>query len=364
MEDRIPLPSHIIPQPMTQPIHVGLASFGMSGKVFHAPLLARRTDLLLSHIVERSTDQAHALYPHIRTSRSFDDLLQDSDIGLIVINTPDNTHFDFARRALEHGKHVIVEKPFTQTVDQARTLLTLAEEKGKFITVFHNRRWDGDFLTVQDIIAGTKLGRLVEFISHYDRYRPQIQAGTWKERSSSGSNLLFNLGSHMIDQALCLFGMPDAVTAHLAALRSSGEVNDWYELRLQYPAVKVRLNGSYLVREAGPRYTLHGTDGSFIKFGTDPQEDDLKRGAAPGSSGWGVEDERWHGIMHTGDDKEQRRFTVPTIPGNYSAFYDSVWNSLMTGAAPSVSGSDGLNTMIIIDAALRSAKERTTIDLS
>jgi scyllo-inositol 2-dehydrogenase (NADP+) len=183
---------------MKQNIHVGLASFGMSGKIFHAPLLAHRQDFILSHIIDRSTDLARTIYPHIQIGRSFEELLNNNDIDLIIVNTPDHTHFDFARRALEHGKHVVVEKPFTQTVDQARTLVTLAKEKGKLLSVFHNRRWDGDFLTITSLLQQKKLGRLVEFISHYDRFRPAVQSSSWKEQSLSGAGLLYNLGSHMM----------------------------------------------------------------------------------------------------------------------------------------------------------------------
>jgi predicted dehydrogenase len=348
---------------MINKIRVGLASFGMSGKIFHAPLLAHRNDYILSHIIERSTDYAASIYPHVRIGRTFEELLNNSDIDLVIVNTPDHTHFEFARLALEHGKHVVVEKPFTQTVGQARILTKLAREKNKLLSVFHNRRWDGDFLTVQDIVRQKKLGRLVEFISHYDRYRPIVQHSSWKEQSMSGTGLLYNLGSHMIDQALVLFGMPDAVTAHLKIIRQQAEVDDWYEVRLHYPDLSVRLNGSYLVPEAGPRYVLHGTEGSFIKSGIDPQEDELKKGTIPGGPGWGLENEKWQGTLISEENGAQIRNKIPTAPGNYGAYYDSLWNSLTNGSEPPVTGLDGLRNLIIIEAAQRSSAERKTIDI-
>ncbi len=346
---------------MEQKIRVGLASFGMSGKIFHAPLLAHRQYFILSHIIERSTDLARTIYPHVKVGRTFEELLENNDIDLIIVNTPDHTHFDFARRALEHGKHVVVEKPFTQTVDQAHTLIALAKEKGKLLSVFHNRRWDGDFLTIKSLLQQKKLGRLVEFISHYDRFRPVVQNNSWKEQSASGAGLLYNLGSHMIDQALFLFGMPEAVTAHLAKIREKAEVDDWYELRFHYPNVLVRLNSSYLVREAGPRYTLHGTEGSFFKSGIDPQEEEMKKGKIPGGLHWGNEDGAWWGVCHREVNGIQNREIIPTVPGNYPAFYDMLWDSLLKGIEPLVTGMDGLRNLIIIEAAQKSNLEQRTI---
>lgn len=348
---------------MKNKITVGLASFGMSGRVFHAPLLAHRQNFILTHIIQRSSDLAKTIYPHIHIGRSYDELLDNSDIDLIIVNTPDHTHFDFARRALDHGKHVVVEKPFTQSVEQARILIALAKEKGKNLSVFHNRRWDGDYLTVKRLLQEKKLGRLVEFISHFDRFRPVIHNTSWKEQSQSGAGLLYNLGSHMIDQALHLFGMPKAVTAHLEIIREKAEVDDWFELRLHYPDVLVRLNSSTLACSAGPRYTLHGTEGSFIKSGIDPQEEDMKKGTIPNGTQWGVESEVWWGILHRVENDIQIKEKIPTIPGNYPAFYDSLWNSLTNGSEPPVTGMDGLRNLIIIEAAQKSNLEQRTITI-
>ena len=348
---------------MSKRIHVGLASFGMSGRVFHAPLLAGRNDFILSQIIERSTDNARSIYPDVRIGRSFDELLNNRDIELIIVNTPDDTHFEFARQALEHGKHVVVEKPFTQTVDQSKVLIDTARKNGKRISVFHNRRWDGDFLTVQQVVKEKKLGRLVEFISHFDRYRPLIQSLSWKEQTSSGTGLLYNLGSHMIDQAVVLFGMPEMVTAHLGNIRDNATINDWFEIRLHYPDVLVRLNSSYLVRKEGPRFVLHGTEGSFVKSGIDPQEEQLKNGFTPGVSGWGSQEQQWWGILHREENGKPVRTIIPTIPGNYSAYYDVLSKSLTDGSEPPVTGIDGIKNLIVIEAVKQSNAEKRTVTI-
>jgi len=348
---------------MPDRIGVGIASFGMSGKVFHAPLLTHHENFRLVRIIERSTSDASSLYPNSTVSRSIDDLLTDSDVELVVVNTPDQTHFELAKRCLEAGKHVVVEKPFTQTVEQGEELIRLAGKNGKVLTVFQNRRWDGDFLTVRRIIERKLLGQLVDFESRYDRYRNYIQAGTWKERQSSGSGLLYNLGSHMIDQAMVLFGVPVAVTAHLKTMRTGGEVDDWFDVRLHYDDVNVAIRSSYLVREAGPRFVLHGTKGSFVKYGIDPQEEALKQGLAPGGAHWGKESQEWWGLINTEIDGASKKATVETRPGNYSAFYDSVFNRITAGAPLAVTPQEALNVIRVIETAKRSEQTKQTVFL-
>ena len=344
-------------------IVVGLASFGMSGKIFHSPLLSSHEKYNLKRIVQRSGDDARTLYPGAIVSRSIDDLLHDDEIDLIVVNTPDATHYEVAKKCLEAGKHVVVEKPMTLTVAEAEDLIAIGRRKEKVLTVFQNRRWDGDFLTVQSVIRGGSLGRLVEFESHYDRYRSFIQAGTWKEKTSAGAGILYNLGSHMIDQAVVLFGMPEAVTAHLRIVRTGGEVDDWYDLRLHYNGLSVLLRASYLVKEHGPRYIVHGTDGSFIKYGLDPQEEELKAGKDPRTPGWGKEGKEWWGILTVDRDGATKKHAVETIPGNYRAFYDGLSSCIAEGARPPVPPEQGANVIRIIEAARKSHLERKTIEL-
>jgi scyllo-inositol 2-dehydrogenase (NADP+) len=348
---------------MERTIGVGIASFGLSGRVFHAPLITHDKKFALKHIIERSKDDARKLYPGIAVSKSFEDLLDDETIELVVVNTPDQTHYEFTRNALLAGKHVVVEKPFTQTVAQGEELIALSRVKGLMLTVFHNRRWDGDFLTVQDIIRNKLLGRLVDFESHFDRYRYGIQPDTWKEQADAGAGLVYNLGSHMIDQALVLFGMPDAVTAQTRIVRPRGEVVDWYDIVLHYREHNVRTKSSYLVRELGPRYVLHGTLGSFIKHGLDPQEEALRLEKSPGGSDWGKESQEWWGLLNTEVNGMQRKVIVETKPGNYSAFYADVYDCIVHHTHPPVQPAEALNVIRIIEAAKKSSEERKTIPL-
>ena len=349
---------------MPKKITAGLASFGMSGKVFHGPLLAHHDRFHLRRIVQRSGDDAHTLYPDAIVSRSLDELVNDGDIDLIVVNLPDRHHFELAKRCLESGKHVVIEKPITETFAQAEELIRLAERQKKMLTVFQNRRWDGDFMTVSKVVKSSALGRIVEFESHYDRYRNFIQPNTWKERLADGTGIVYNLGSHMIDQALVLFGMPEAVTAHLRIVRTGGEVDDWYDIRLHYTELTVLLRASYLVKDPGPRYVVHGTNGTFTKSGLDPQEEELKQGGTPRSVGWGSETMEWFGMLVTEKDGETKRSRVQTLAGDYSAFYDGVADCLEHGGAAPVPGIEAANVVRVIEAVFESNRKKSTVPLN
>jgi scyllo-inositol 2-dehydrogenase (NADP+) len=259
---------------------------------------------------------------------------------------------------------VIVEKPFTQTLEQAYALIEAARQRGVMLTVFQNRRWDGDFLTVQQIIQNNLLGKLVDFESHFDRYRNYIQSGTWKEKAESGTGTLFNLGSHIIDQALVLFGTPDAVTAEIKILRPGGEVDDCFDIRLSYNFIKVTLKASYLVRETGPKYILHGVNGSFLKHGLDVQEDALKAGGIPGSPGWGTEPEQNWGELNTDIDYLHYKGKIETLAGNYLAFYDNIYDHMIKGKPLAVKPEQAAETIKIIQAAYKSNELNRTIRLS
>ncbi len=348
---------------MERTIIVGIASFGMSGRIFHAPLLTYHKNFKIKRIIERAKNEAQKLYPNVVVSRSFEDLLQDNEIELIVVNTPDQSHFEYAKKCLDAGKHVIVEKPFTQTVEQGKSLIALARQKEKILTVFQNRRWDGDFLTVQRVVKEQMLGRLVEYEAHFDRYKNLVQTDSWKEQSAAGTGILFNLGSHMIDQALVLFGMPEAVTAHLKIMRIGGEVDDWYDIKLHYPNVNVALKASLLVKEPGPRYILHGTSGSFLKWGLDPQEEALKQGQNPNDPNWGKEPKEWWGLLNIEKENKRLREKYETLPGNYCAFYDNIYDHIVHGKELVVKPEEALNVIRIIDAAQKSNAQQKTITI-
>ena len=346
-----------------QSIKTGIASFGMSGLVFHGPLLQANAGFQLDVIVERSRNESSKIYPEARVVRSFEQLCKEDSIELIIVNTPDPTHYDFCKMALEHGKHVVVEKPFTQAYSQAMELAELAERKGLVLSVFQNRRWDGDFLTVQKVIHEKMLGRLVFFEAHFDRYRNFIQEGTWKEDSSTGTGTLYNLGSHLIDQALVLFGKPHSVIADIRAFRQGSSIDDTFELWLNYDDVKVSVCGSYLVREPGPRYILHGTEGSFLKWGIDPQEEALKKGQLPGGPDWGEDNPDDYGLLNTTLKGQDVRQKVTTLPGNYLAYYNNIYDVIRQKDTLAVTAQQAAFSIRVIEAAFESMRLKKAIKL-
>lgn len=346
---------------MSKIIQVGLASFGMSGRVFHGPSLNVNPNYKIKKILERTKRLSADLYPDSEIVCTYDELLNDTDIDLIVVNTPDIYHYAMAKAALMAGKHVVVEKPFAQTPEEALELIKLAKEKQRVLTVYQNRRWDGDFLTVKQVVEEGVLGRIVEFESHFDRYRNFIQDGTWKEEAGDTNGVLFNLGTHMIDQALVLFGVPNAVTAHLQILRTGGKVLDYYDIRLQYEGFAALLKCSYLVKEPGPRYTVHGTMGSFQKFGIDPQEQALNKGDLPLGENWGAEDESSWGTIHTETNGKDVKIKRQTLNGNYPEFYKQLYNTIILGSKVPVEPEEALLTLDVMYACIRSNKEKKTI---
>jgi scyllo-inositol 2-dehydrogenase (NADP+) len=345
---------------MNSRIRVGMLSYGMSGKVFHAPLLHVSQGFTMTKVMQRTSDSALERFPYVKIVREADEILLDPDIDLVLVNTPDHTHYDFARRALEAGKHVVVEKPFVLDIHEGEELVELSRRKGKILTVFQNRRWEGDFLTIRKIIDNGLLGRLVEYEAHFDRFRNFIR-DSWKEKPENKTGTLYNLGSHLVDQAIVLFGMPEAVYADIRKQRTGALVDDLFDLNLLYPAVKVTLKSSYLIREPGPRYMLHGTEGSFVKYGADPQEEALTKGHFPNEPDWGKENEDNWGILNTTVNDLHFRGPVETLPGCYQEFYNALYESLVKGREPAVNPLDSLNGIRIIQAAYRSCEERCAV---
>lgn len=342
-------------------INVALSSYGMSGVVFHGPLLQAHPGFKISKILERSRNDSLEKYPEAEIVRDYDAILENPEIELVVVNTPDHLHFAMCSEALQAGKHVIVEKPFTIRASEAELLSRLARKNGCLLTVFHNRRWDGDFLTVKELISSGKLGRLVEFESHFDRYRNYIQ-DSWKDQSH-GTGTLYNLGSHLIDQALQLFGMPERLYCDSRRLRDGAKTDDSYDLFLHYAGHKCLLRSSYLVKEPGPRFILHGTEGSFLKWGIDPQEEDLKSGKIPGTENWGEEPESLWGKINTTFQGKKMEGPYPTLPGNYLAFYDKVYQAIRNNQPMPVKVTHARNVIRIIEAAYKSSREGQVISL-
>ena len=345
------------------PIKTGLASYGMSGLVFHAPLLHVNPGFELVKIVERSYKGSKERYPDVSIVRSFEELLQDEHIELIIVNTPDAIHYEYCKMALEAGKHVVVEKPFTIKYEEAAELVDLSKKKKQILSVFQNRRWDGDFITVKKVVQEKLLGRLVSFESHFDHYRNFIKPNTWKEESGTGAEKLYNLGTHMIDQAYDLFGLPKSVSADMGIQRTNGKADDFYNVVLRYDDILVSLKSSYMVREQGPRYLLHGTEGSFLKWGLDPQEADLKAGKYPNELNWGTEPKKLWGKLNTELNGLHFMGRIETIPGNYQAFYDNIYDVIRNGANLIVQPEQSLDLMKIIEGAIESNKTGNIVKL-
>lgn len=348
---------------MKNQIITAIASFGMSGQVFHGPSLKVNSGFLVSSIFERSKNISKKIFPEAKIVRSFDEILNDSNIELIIINTPDSLHFEMAKKAFEAGKNVVIEKPVTLQSAEAEELIKVAQTNNVIFTVYQNRRWDGDFRTVQKVLSENKLGRLVEFESHFDRYRTFITPDTWKEEGDEYSGVLYNLGSHLVDQAFVLFGKPEAVTAHLKIVRTGGTVYDYFDIRLEYKSFAALLKCSYLVKNAGPRFTLHGELGTFYKSGIDSQEELLKSGELPNSEDWGTEPPDEWGIIFYNQEGEEVEDLVETVPGDYNIFYNNIYDVLRNGAELLVKPFEAVEVLKILEACLQSNREKRTVIL-
>lgn len=345
-----------------QKIKTALLSYGMSGKVFHAPFLNFHPGFELIGSWERSKKLIHQDFPSVKSYATIEDLLED-DIDLVVVNTPVETHYEYAKKVLLAGKHALVEKAFTTTVAQAQELAALAKEKGLKLAVFQNRRWDSDFKTVQKIISDHVLGEIVEAEFHFDRYNPILSPKQHKETANSGAGILKDLGPHLIDQALCLFGLPQSVFADIRITREHSLVDDYIDILLYYSNFRVRLKAGFFVREAIPAYVVHGKKGSFLKARGDVQEDDLKLGKKPNLDTWGKEAKNKEGILHTEINNDVLIENIPTLQGNYYDFFDGVYNSITQDTIEPVTALDGVHVMLIIEAAIQSSAQKKGIDL-
>jgi scyllo-inositol 2-dehydrogenase (NADP+) len=313
---------------------------------------------------ERTKNLAQEIYPQVKTYRTLDEVLNDEAVELVIVNTPNATHYDYTKKALEAGKHVIVEKPFVVKASEGEELAALAKEKGLVLSPFQNRRWDSDFKTVKKVVDEEWLGRIVEAEFHFDRYKEELSPKQHKEIPGPGTGALYDLGAHILDQALSLFGLPQAVFADIRIIRPRSRVDDYFEVLLYYPDMRVRLHGSYLVREPLPSYILHGSMGSFLKWRADVQETHLQEGRTPGTPDWGIEPVTERGLLHTESGGEVIRENIPTLPGNYLEYFNGIYEAIRNGATLPVTGKDGINTIRIIEAAFRSNEEKRVISLN
>jgi scyllo-inositol 2-dehydrogenase (NADP+) len=333
----------------------------MSGRVFHAPFLHVNPRFELYSVWEREKNLAKALYPSIRVCRTLEELLADPAVELVVVNTPNYTHFDYAKQALLAGKHVIVEKPFTVTEAQGLELIALAKLTGKKLSSYQSRRFDSDYRTVKKVIDSGVLGKLVEAEMHYDRFTPTLSPKAHKETPGPGTGLLYDLGSHLIDQALQLFGDPDAVFGDFAINRDNSKVDDYMEVLLIYPSLRVRIKSSYFVREPVPSYQMYGHVGTFLKSRTDIQERHLLAGEMPGGPGWGVEPKGEEGLLHTEVDGIVVRGNVPTEKGNYMDYFDGIYEAIRNDAPLPVTAEQAVRIIRVIEKAYESRGQKKIV---
>lgn len=305
-------------------LNVALCSYGMSGKVFHAPLISAESGLKLHTILQRNEPTALVDYPHVNIVKSFEDILANPEIHLVVVNTPNEFHYPMAKAALQAGKHVVVEKPFTLSLSEGNELIELANSQEKVLSVFQNKRLESDHLDALSVIESGALGRIVEVEWHYDRYRTNVTHKKWKEDNLPGSGTWFDLGIHMVDSMLCLFGKPKAVYADMRSLRRAEGSTDYFNTTFYYDDLRVILRSSTYVSEKGATVSIHGDKGSFLKFGQDVQEGQMMRGIIPGMPGWAIPGEDNYGILHVHQNGEATRTKISGRTGCYEHYYQNI----------------------------------------
>ncbi|MFN3753632.1 Gfo/Idh/MocA family oxidoreductase [Flavobacterium sp.] len=327
---------------MEKPVVTALLAYGMSGKVFHAPFLATNKGFQLYAVLERNAKKAANDYPEIISFSTIDELLSDETIELVVINTPNNTHFDYAKLALEANKHVLIEKPATATPKEFETLLALSEKVTRKVFVYQNRRWSSDITSAKNIINSGKLGDIIEMHLRFDRYRPTIGVKTFKETPIPSSGIWYDLGSHLIDQAISIFGKPERHYRHKNSYRDNSQVDDFAFMHIVFPnKVNVFITTSMLVTDAQAGIVIHGTKGSFIKAFCDEQENQLIEGMSPLHPKFGMEKPNKEGkLTYYNENDQQIVETIPSIKGNFNALFDEVYQSIRSNKEYSVKNQD------------------------
>ncbi len=359
---------------MSGDVGVAVIGFGLAGQVFHAPFVSAVPGLKLEAIVQRKGDAAGKAYPSARILRSVDEALKDPAVKLVVVGTPNETHFELAKQALLAGKHVVIDKPFATTSAEAKELKELAEKQGVVLAPFHNRRWDGDFLTVRKLLEAEAVGRLVTYESHFDRFRPMPRENTWKEGANAANGLLMDLGPHLVDQALTLFGAPEGITACVRKDRDKTDIEDAFDITLEYPEylghrLRAHCRSSMLACDAAPRFLLHGTKGSFKKYGLDPQESALVGGAKVPRMGdeveWLAEPEAEWGTLTIApvpaEPGKLTRTKVKTELGDYREYYANVRDAINGAAKLAVTAEDGYRVVKLLEMARESSAAKMTL---
>jgi scyllo-inositol 2-dehydrogenase (NADP+) len=351
-------------------IRVGLIGFGFAGRIFHSNAIEAVEGLELAAIVQRSGTEAATAFPHVRILPSVEALLEDTSIRLVVVATPNATHLPIARQCLLADRDVVIDKPFALNSAEAAELIQLARSRNRVLSVYQNRRWDGDFLTVRKLLDSDQLGRLVEFESHYDRFRQLPRLHAWREDGGPGGGVLFDLGSHLVDQAMVLFGVPQSVWGSVRVEREGARTDDAFDLNLQYPTsaaqggisgLSVWLRATCLAREPGARFTLNGTLGTFRKFGMDCQEAHLLAGDMFSSKPWGVEGAEHWGTLTLDEGGEPVSTRIPTEAGDYRGYYINLRDAMHGNAAVEVTPLQAWRTMRVLEMAVETSRTGCTI---
>jgi predicted dehydrogenase len=353
-----------LPAPPRAPLKVGLIGYGYAGRTFHAPLVAAVPGLALTAIASSDAAKVHVDWPDVAVHAKPQELITRTDLDLVVIATPNETHHPLARAALHAGLHVVVDKPFTLTLGEGRELAALARERGRVLSVFHNRRWDGDFLTLRRLVREQALGRIVEMSSRWQRFRPQVQA-RWREGTAPGAGLWYDLGPHLVDQALQLFGPPEGLQLVHDRTRDGAVADDWFHARLRYDRLHVDLRAGLLAAAAEPRFVVHGTAASFVKHGLDPQEDALKRGVRPtwpAAAGWG-RDPGPATLVTRDPDGRAQRLEVTLAAGEHMAYYAALAAAVRGQGPNPVPPDEALAVMALIELGFASAAQRRELDV-
>ncbi|HHD7471959.1 TPA: oxidoreductase [Klebsiella oxytoca] len=346
---------------MSDAIRVGLIGYGYASKTFHAPLISGTPGMTLAAVASSDENKVHADWPAMPVVSGPERILNDPNIDLVVIPTPNDTHFPLAKAALEAGKHVVVDKPFTVTLSQARELEALAKSGGRLLSVFHNRRWDSDFLTVKALINEGLLGEVGYFESHFDRYRPQVR-NRWREQGGPGSGIWYDLAPHLLDQVVNLFGLPVSMLVDLAQLRPGSQSTDYFHAVLAWPQRRVVLHGTLVAAAETARFIIHGSRGSYVKYGLDPQEERLKSGERLPQEDWGYD--MRDGVLTRAEGEDITEESWLTLPGNYPAYYAAIRDALNGSGTNPVPASQAIQIMELIELGLESARHRTTLCLN
>jgi scyllo-inositol 2-dehydrogenase (NADP+) len=344
-------------------VRVGLIGFGLAGQAFHAPMISGIERMKLACILERHGSLALQKYPDVRIARTLEELLADASIRLCAIATPNDSHFSLAKACLEAGRNVVVDKPFAPTLAECETLVRMASERDLLITVYHDRRWDGDFHTVQKIVGSGLLGHIAEYEARFDRFRPNAKPGAWRERADQpATGVLWDLGPHLIDQALLLFGEPQVITASAFCQRETSQVDDAFDVCLEYLHMRAMLRARIVAYAPGPHFVIHGTKGSFVKYGMDPQEQYLRDDTFPKGKDWGPDwgveaEELWGSLSLVGEQSRK----VKTERGDYRGFYVNVRDAIEKKAKLEVTPQQALRTMRALLLAHKSSRESRTV---